>query len=384
VPGSKEEIEKRSTDRILTTHTGSLPRPPELTESLVKRDRGKIEATDLTDLDAQVRQAVADVVLCQVEAGVTVVNDGEASKIGYATYVKERLEGFGGESSPRPPARELAEFPDFAKNMSQSPSVTRPACIGPVRYRDRDAVRKDIANLKAALQGVAVADAFMTAASPGVISRNLENQYYASHEEYLFALAGAMKSEYDEIHRAGLVLQLDCPDLTAMDGDDLETFRRRVRLHIEALNHATRDIPAEAMRLHVCWGNIEAPHTADVPLADIIDLVFEARPAAISFEAANPRHAHEWVLFEDVAIPEGKVLIPGVLDSTTNYVEHPELVAQRIVKYAELVGRENVIAGSDCGFSTTAPAPSVYPTVTWAKLRTMAEGADIASARLWP
>jgi 5-methyltetrahydropteroyltriglutamate--homocysteine methyltransferase len=236
-------------------------------------------------------------------------------------------------------------------------------------------VRTDIANLKAALADVEVEDAFMTAASPGIISHNLENQHYPNHEDYLFALAEVMKTEYDEIHKAGLVLQLDCPDLTArrhVHGEPLETFRRRVKLH-----------PSDTMRLHLCWGNVEAPHIHDVPLRDIIDLVFDARPAAISFEAANPRHAHEWVLFEQVSLPDGKVLIPGVLDSTTNYVEHPELVAQRLVQYARLVGRENVIAGSDCGFATLATSPTVFPSVTWAKLRAMADGARLASEQLW-
>ena len=226
----------------------------------------------------------------------------------------------------------------------------------------------------------------MTAASPGVIASFLRNVHYPSHEEYLSALADAMKIEYDEIHRSGFVLQLDCPDLAAGRyhyGDDLESFRRRVALHLEALDHATRDIPAEQLRLHLCWGNYEGPHNHDVPLRDIIDLVLAARPGAISFEAANPRHAHEWVVFEDVPLPAGKVLIPGVLDSTTNYIEHPELVSQRLVRFAELVGRENVIAGTDCGFATFASRPTVHPTIAWAKLRAMAEGAELASRRLW-
>jgi 5-methyltetrahydropteroyltriglutamate--homocysteine methyltransferase len=247
-------------------------------------------------------------------------------------------------------------------------------------------VRIDIANLKDSIEGVDVADAFMSAASPGVVSHFLENQHYPSHEAYLVALADAMKTEYGEIHRAGLVLQLDCPGLTDTRyhaGESREDFQRRVALHLDAINHATRDIPSDAMRLHLCWGNYEGPYTTDVPLAEIIEPVFAARPAAISFEAANPRHAHEWALFEQIKLPEGKVLIPGVLDSTTNYVEHPELVAQRLVQYASLVGRENVIAGSDCGFATFAAAPSVHPTVTWAKLRAMADGARLATKRLW-
>jgi 5-methyltetrahydropteroyltriglutamate--homocysteine methyltransferase len=374
---------RRSTDRILTTHTGSLPRPPELTDALERRDRG--ERVD--DLDARTRAAVTDVVRRQVQAGVAIVNDGEASKIGYSTYVKERLDGFGAEGGPPAPKPEAEEFPEYVESTSTGPAAATPACDGPVAYRDPDAVRTDVENLKAAIAGADVADAFLSAASPGVISVFLENRHYASHEEYLGALADAMKVEYDEVHRGGLVLQLDCPDLAAARhryGETLEEFRRRVALHIEALNHATRDIPADAMRMHVCWGNYEGPHTRDVALRDIIDLVLKARPAGLAIEAANPRHAHEWAVFEDVELPEGKVLIPGVLDSTTNYVEHPELVAQRLVRFAGLVGRENVIAGSDCGFATFATAPSVHPTVAWAKLRAMAEGAQLASERLWP
>ncbi|MGH2558313.1 MAG: cobalamin-independent methionine synthase II family protein [Thermomicrobiales bacterium] len=373
---------KRSTDCILTTHTGSLPRPPDLTTALLRRDKGE-DANG--ELDARIREGVMEVVRRQAEAGVTVVNDGEASKISYVTYAKERLEGFGGESGPGGPHPDLEEFPDFARSREHGRAAAMPACIGPVSYGDREAVRTDLANLKAALEQVDVVDAFMSAASPGVISTRLENMYYPDHEGYVAALADAMKVEYDEIHRAGIVLQLDCPDLAAgrYRYESQAAFRRGVALHVEAINHATRDIPSEAMRLHLCWGNVEAPHTGDVPLADIIDLVFQARPAALSFEAANPRHAHEWTLFKDVKLPAGKVLIPGVLDSTTNYVEHPELVAQRIVQYATLVGRENVIAGSDCGFATFATAPSVYPTVTWAKLRAMADGARLATTHLW-
>jgi 5-methyltetrahydropteroyltriglutamate--homocysteine methyltransferase len=379
---------KLSAERILTTHTGSLPRPPDLTRTLERRDRAGGAGGPPGGLAGRVREAVADVVRRQAEAGVTVVNDGEASKLGYSTYVKERLTGFGGQSAPPSPPPEAEEFPEYIASTtgSQGDGPARPACDGPVAYQDREAVHADIANLRAALEGVQVEDAFLSAASPGVISVFLENQHYPSEAEYLAALADAMKVEYDEIHRAGLVLQLDCPDLAAArhrNGQSLEEFRRMAKLHIEALNHATRDIPPEEMRLHVCWGNREGPHTRDVPLGDIIDLLLQARPAALSFEAANPRHAHEWTVFEDVQLPDGKVLIPGVLDSTTNYVEHPELVAQRLGQYARLVGRERVIAGSDCGFATFATSPTVHSTVTWAKLRAMADGARLASGRLW-
>jgi 5-methyltetrahydropteroyltriglutamate--homocysteine methyltransferase len=380
--GAKRTV-RRSIDRILTTHTGSLPRPAELTDALARRDRG--EPVD-GDLDARIRAAVADVVRRQVQAGVAIVNDGEASKIGYSTYVKERLEGFGGEGVPGPPRPDAEDFPEYVASTAGGPEAATPACDGPVAYRDTDAVRADVANLKAAIDGAGLADAFISAASPGVISVFLENRHYRTHEEYLGALADAMKVEYDEIHRSGLVLQLDCPDLAAARhryGETLDEFRRRVAAHIEALDHATRDIPGEAMRMHVCWGNYEGPHTRDVALRDIIDLVLRARPSGLAVEGANPRHAHEWAVFEDIDLPDGKVLIPGVIDSTTNYVEHPELVAERLVRYAGVVGRENVIAGSDCGFATFATAPSVHPTVTWAKLRAMAQGARLASQRLW-
>jgi 5-methyltetrahydropteroyltriglutamate--homocysteine methyltransferase len=374
---------RRSTESILTTHTGSLPRPPALAEALERRDRtGEADG----DLGGAVAEAVLDVVRRQAEAGVDLVNDGEASKIGYSTYVAQRLEGFGGESRSVGRSPEAEEFPEYVRSLGGGPAAATPACIGPVAYRDPDAVRTDIANLKAALERAGIQDAFMSAASPGVISHFLENQHYPTHEAYVFALADAMKAEYDEIHAAGIVLQLDCPDLAASRhryGESLDEFRRRAALHIEALNHATRDIPPDAMRLHLCWGNYEGPHNHDVPLADIIDLALGARPAALSFEGANPRHGHEWTVFEEVGLPDGKILIPGVLDSTTNYVEHPELVAQRLVRYAELVGRENVIAGSDCGFATFATMLTVHPTITWAKLRAMADGARIASARLW-
>jgi 5-methyltetrahydropteroyltriglutamate--homocysteine methyltransferase len=375
---------KRSTEHVLTTHTGSLPRPSALLEALQRRDRGESNGAALED---QVRDAVQDIVARQARAGVGVVNDGEASKIGYSTYVKERLDGFGGEGGLAGLPADLAEFPDYMARVLGGLDFEMPACVGPVSYRDLDAVRADIANLQAAVGATEVEDAFMTAASPGVISVFLPNKHYSSHEEYIAALADVMKEEYDEIHRAGLVLQLDCPDLAMtrhMNNDEtLEEFRRRARLHVEAINHATRDIPADEMRIHLCWGNYEGPHHHDLPLRDIIDIVFEARPAAISFEAANPRHEHEWTVFEDVTLPEGKVLIPGVVDSTTNYIEHPELVAQRITRYAQLVGRENVIAGSDCGFATFASFLAIDPGITWAKLGAMAEGARLASESLW-
>jgi 5-methyltetrahydropteroyltriglutamate--homocysteine methyltransferase len=380
-------VRQRSTDRILTTHTGSLPRPPELLAELVRRDRG--EPVDADALAARVREAVADSVRRQTRAGIAVVNDGEVGKIGYSTYVTERLDGFGGEADPPGPPTDMLEFPDYLARVSggSDGAPAMPACDGPVAYRDTDAVRADIANLRAAVEGTGAEDAFLSAASPGVVAFFLRDRHYGSHEEYLFAIADAMKVEYDEIHRAGLVLQLDCPDLAMtrhrVGADSVEDFRRFVALHVEAIDHATRDIPPEDLRMHVCWGNYEGPHHHDVPLRDIVDIVLGGRPSAVSFEAANPRHAHEWRIFEDVRVPDGKVLIPGVIDSTTNYVEHPELVAERIVRFAELVGRERVIAGTDCGFASFAGSSAVDPAIAWVKLAALAEGAELASRALW-
>ena len=374
---------KHSTEHILTTHTGSLPRPPKLLDALQSRDRGKGGGERL---DEQIRAAVADLVRRQADAGISVVNDGEAGKIGYSTYVKERLDGFGGEAGMVGVPADMAEFPDYMRRVMGGMDFAMPACVGPVTYRGLDAVRADIANLQAALEGAAVEEAFLSAASPGVIAVFLQNQHYSSHEEYVFALADAMKVEYDEIHMAGIVLQLDCPDLAMsghMLGESLNDFRARARVNVEAINHATRDIPPDAMRMHVCWGNYEGPHHHDVALRDVIDIAFEARPAAIAFEAANPRHEHEWTLFENMKLPEGKVIIPGVLDSTTNFIEHPDLVAQRIVRYGKLVGPENVMAGSDCGFATFASYLTVEPDITWAKLHAMVEGAALASKELY-
>jgi 5-methyltetrahydropteroyltriglutamate--homocysteine methyltransferase len=370
---------KASSDRILTTHTGSLPRPASLTD---RHDR------------PAVRAAVYETVERQLAAGVDVINDGEASKPSYSTYVTERLSGFGGE--PVAVRRwGYEDFPEYARKQwgevaSPVRSVTagNPSCDGSVSYQDLSLVAADIANLRAAAASApGAAEVFMSAASPGVIEMFMPNRYYPSTEDYLFALAEAMKAEYDAIYQAGLVLQLDCPDLACdwARGEQrtIAEFRKVVAQRLEALDHATRDIPGEAMRLHLCWGNYEGPHHTDIPLADIIDLVLKARPMAVSFEGANPRHEHEWQIFEDVSLPDGKILVPGVLDSTTNYIEHPELVAQRICRYADLVGRQNVMAGSDCGFATFASLLTVEPEITWAKLAAMAEGARLASARLW-
>lgn len=375
---------KRSTDRILTTHTGSLPRPDDLVTMLYAQDKGELR--DRQAFAARVRTAVAEIVRKQVECGVDVVNDGEAGKIGYATYVKDRLTGFEGKAAPVR-AADVLEFPEYARRVTRVTSQ-RPACTGPIRYKDKESLRTDIENFKAALQEVNSEEAFLSAASPGVISLFLKNDYYPNHEAYLAALADAMKEEYDAIHQAGLLLQVDCPDLAMgrhiqFADASLAEFRKMAELHLEALNHALADIPPDRMRLHLCWGNYEGPHHRDVPLRDIIDIILKARPAGLSFEAANPRHAHEWKVFREFTLPADKVLIPGVLDSTTNYIEHPELVAERLCRFADVVGRESVIAGTDCGFATFAGLSDVDPKITWAKFQAMAEGARLASQQLW-
>lgn len=379
---------RRSTDRILTTHTGSLPRPPGLREMLAGMSAG--ERPEPNAFAREVRDAVAQIVADQVEAGVDVVNDGEASKVMYATYVTERLSGFGGHGRAIG-LGDVRDYPEWAHEAGfddVGAMLALPACVGDVAYVDRGPLDADIENLRAAAEASAPYDVFLSAASPGVISLFLENQHYATREDYLAALADAMKTEYDAIHAAGFVLQIDCPDLAMgrhieFPDASLEDWRRAIATNVEALNQATADIPPEDMRIHLCWGNYEGPHHLDVPLGDILDIVLRARPAGISFEAANPRHEHEWRVFEDVALPEGKVLIPGVIDSTTNYIEHPELIAERILHFAGCVGRENVMAGSDCGFATMASMMPVNPKVTYAKLAAMAEGARLASDELW-
>jgi len=379
---------KRSTSRFLTTHTGSLPRPDDLVRMMFAKEEGV--PIDGAALAHRIRAAVGDAVRKQAEAGIAIINDGEMSKPSYATYVKDRLHGFGGASHPLQ-YRDLVDFPEYGTRVFGDPGRSRrrtPACNGPVSVRDVNAAAVDVDSLTSALAGVAAEEGFMTAASPGVISLFFHNDHYPNHEAYLFAIADTMRHEYETITKAGLVLQVDCPDLgmgrhIQFADLGLEEFRAMARLHVEALNHALSGVPAEQVRLHVCWGNYEGPHHHDVPLADIIDIAFSARATAVSFEAANPRHAHEWKLFERVKLPKDKVLIPGVLDSSTNYIEHPELVAERIGRYARLVGRENVIAGTDCGFGTWVGQAAVDPRVAWAKLGSMAEGARLASREFW-
>jgi 5-methyltetrahydropteroyltriglutamate--homocysteine methyltransferase len=377
---------KRSTDRILTTHTGSLPRPWDLTTQLEELDAGTVP--DLAAFHVRVRRAVADIVRQQVDAGVDIVNDGEQGKVGYSTYVRHRLSGFDGQSTVASRA-DWADFPEAAARSERRTTIMRPACNGPIDWKDRGAVQTDIANLKAALEGVRPTEGFMTAASPGVIAHFLRNEHYPSREAYLARLVDVMKEEYDAIHRAGFILQIDCPDLAmsrhlAFHELSNAQFLKIAQGNVEALNHALRDIPPDRMRLHLCWGNYEGPHHRDIPLREILPIALRARPQALSFEGANPRHEHEWIVFREIKLPDDRLIIPGVLDSTTNFIEHPELVAQRLVRYAEVVGRERVIAGTDCGFATFARSVlQVEPEIAWAKFKAMAEGARIASAQLW-
>jgi 5-methyltetrahydropteroyltriglutamate--homocysteine methyltransferase len=384
---------KTSTDHILTTHTGSLPRPKALMGLVLGREQGR--DIDPAVFEAETASAVDDIVAQQVAAGVDVVSDGEMGKPSYTTYIRHRVTGI--EHDPRAAeqgrdimiGRDLLAHPDFAnrrRNFSDSPF---PGCVGPLRYKGRSALDRDLAHLKAAVDKSKPAEAFMTAPSPGILTRFIINLHYPSEDAYVEALADMMKTEYRAIVEAGFVLQIDAPDLGSARNNqyrDLsdEEFRKIAARNIAALNAATEGLPADRMRLHICWGNYECPHSFDLPLLKIIDLAFKARPQAISIEAANPRHDHEWEDLKEVAIPDDKILIPGVIDSTTNFVEHPRLVAQRIGRYADIVGRERVIAGVDCGFGTAVRTdPVVADSIVWAKLRALSEGAEIASGRLW-
>jgi 5-methyltetrahydropteroyltriglutamate--homocysteine methyltransferase len=380
---------KRSTERILVTHTGSLARPAQLGDAI--SGVRPLPAADLAEL---VRGAVGDVVHRQVAAGVDVLNDGEMGKESYSTYVRERLTGFGGRSEAVIEMADMADFPGYLRRWGDlhAPEIGNvlapPACTEAIAVADADAVHRDIENLRAAVADVETTDVFMSAASPGVIAAFFANHHYPSREAYLLAIAEAMRAEYEAIAEAGFVLQLDCPDLAMcrhlqFGHLSTEEFRAQARFHVEILNQATANIDPDQMRLHLCWGNYEGPHHRDIPLRDVIDIVLTARPNGIVLEAANPRHEHEWQVFEDVALPEGKVLMPGMLDSTSNYIEHPELIAQRLVRYGELVGAENVLAATDCGFATAAGMSFVDPDIAWAKFAAMAEGARLASETLY-
>ena len=380
---------KRSISRILTTHTGSLPRSPKL-QSLL-REREEQQAFDPDRLESGVREGVAEVIARQGKIGIDVVSDGEQGRSQYATYVKERLTGFEGERLVRArPRLDDADFPEFASTQTHlsSRNMPQPACTGPIAWKDWSAAEKDIENVREASASSQAEEVFMTAASPGVIANFLPNEYYDSEEAYLYALSDVMKDEYAAIVEAGLLLQIDCPDLamtrvTQFSHLSVEEFKKIVELHVDVVNYALAGLDPERTRLHLCWGNTEGPHHHDVPLKEIIDIVLKARPLGLSFEGANPRHAHEWKVWEDVSLPEGKILIPGVLDTTTNFIEHPELIAQRIANYANIIGRENVMASSDCGFGTSAWGRKVEANIAWAKLASMVEGARLASEALW-
>jgi 5-methyltetrahydropteroyltriglutamate--homocysteine methyltransferase len=378
---------KRSHDRILTTHTGSLPRPADLVAMLRDREEGRPPAAPA--LAARVRAAVLATVRRQVDTALSVVNDGEQARVDYTVYVKDRLTGFDGESAPLP-GMDADEFPEWTEMARQfaPPFQRRPACTGPVTWKDWPAVEQDIRTLADATAGGAAEEVFMTSPSPGQIGRFLQNRYYPDDETYLYTVADVMRREYRAIVDAGFVLQVDCPDLalgrhTQFAHLSLAEFRKVAAMHVEVLNHAVADIPADRMRMHICWASTGGPHHRDVPLADIVDIVVKGRPHGLMFPGANPRHGHEWKVWKDVKLPAGKILIPGVIDSTTNFIEHPELVAERIERYAGIVGRENVIAGCDCGFGTFAGRVQVDTNIVWYKLRSLVEGARLASAALW-
>jgi 5-methyltetrahydropteroyltriglutamate--homocysteine methyltransferase len=386
---------KFSKDRILTTHVGSLARPQKLRDMLLAGARG--EAVDDALLKSEIEQAVTETVQMQVESGIDIVNDGEMSKTAYTFYVLRALNGLELAKAGAGAGAESIDnklFPDYAEMRARGGRglgqvLDFPTCTGPVGYRNLGPLEEDLARLKRAAKAAGAMDVFVPAASPGVLVRFVRNAYYKTEDDYLEALGEAMQVEYEAIHKAGFVLQLDCPDLGSSRNNvykDLTEaeFLKIAHRHVEVLNHATRNIPGEAMRLHLCWGNYEGPHTHDIELAKIAPVAFKSRAQAISFEGANPRHEHEWEDFLDAEIPDDRIMIPGVLDSTTNFVEHPKLIAQRILNWANVVGRERVIAGADCGFATfAARPPTVAPSVVWAKFRAMAEGAAIASERLW-
>ncbi|MCY3633630.1 MAG: cobalamin-independent methionine synthase II family protein [bacterium] len=377
-----------SADRILTTHVGSLPRSEAVTSGVFAIERE--EPIDRDEHDRVVAEAVKAAVARQVAAGVDVVSDGEMSKLSYATYIKYRVSGFEGDSPRRAPA-DLEEFPTFLERQAATggtPTYMRPQCVGPVEVVDMRPCKMDIANFRAALDQHSAVDGFINAASPGVIALFQPDAYYGDHEAYLYALAEAMRAEYEAIVDAGFLLQLDSPDLglgrhMMFKGRPDEEYERLASIHVEALNHAVRNIDASRLRLHVCWGNYEGPHTHDAPMSQVLPIALKAKPQALLFESANPRHAHEWTTFAAADIPDDKVLVPGVIDTTTHFVEHPELIAQRIERFAGIVGRDRVMAGTDCGFSSFAGYEGIDPEIAYTKLESLAQGAALASERLW-
>jgi 5-methyltetrahydropteroyltriglutamate--homocysteine methyltransferase len=378
---------KRSTDRILTTHTGSLPRTARVVELLLAEQKNPGQRK--SELRAATREAIGYAVQKQIECGIDIVNDGEQGRTDYTVHVLDRLAGFAGESTP-PLGTGDEEFPELAQLLTQfaSPFQFRPACTGEVAWKDWTAAQTDIDMSMDLMRGANAVELFMTSPSPGQIARYLKNKHYKTEDAYVFALAEVMKREYRAIVDAGFILQLDCPDLamlrhTVYLDKSLADFRKIIAINVAALNHAVADIPADRMRMHVCWGSTVAPHHTDVPLIDIVDIVLTAKPMALSFPAANARHEHEWKIWREVKLPPGKVIVPGVIDSTVNTVEHPELVADRILNFANVVGRENVIAGVDCGFGTFAGRVQVDTKIVWLKLQSLAEGARRASDQLW-
>jgi 5-methyltetrahydropteroyltriglutamate--homocysteine methyltransferase len=379
---------KTSKERILTTHVGSLPRSPAVADLLVKKENG--EFVDPGEFEAVLGAAVATAVREQVAAGIDIVSDGELSKIGYATYIKDRLSGFSGHRA-RKPALDLQPYPEYMEKMALvagKQSFKRQCCTGPIKVTSTQPLQFDLDNFRAALNATPATDAFLNAASPGVVSAFQPNDYYPSHGAYLEAIAAAMQGEYEAIVAAGFVLQVDCPDLamarhTGFQELSEAEFLQQAEQQVEALNAALVHIPADQLRMHVCWGNYEGPHTHDIDLVKILDIILKAKPAAILFEASNPRHANEWAVWKEANIPDNKILVPGVVDSTSNYVEHPELVSQRICQFADIVGRERVLAGTDCGFATFAGVGKVDSRIVWKKLESLAEGARLASRKLY-
>ena len=379
---------KTSTDRILTTHVGSLPRPQDVVDLLFAQDRG--EPVDQAQFDAVMQGGVSDAINKQVESGIDIVSDGETSKISYATYIRHRLTGFEGDSA-RPTPSDLDAFPEYRDRLvaaGHSATYKRPVCRGPIKVKDLSALKKDIEHMKKALEGKKISDGFMNSVSPGTIAVFQPNEYYASHEAYLAALADAMREEYETIVNSGLLLQLDCPDLamgrhTRFKNLSDEEFLRNAEMQVEALNHALQNVPADRVRLHVCWGNYEGSHVHDMDCHKIFPIAVKVKPMALLVEGSNPRHEHEYQAWKEIKLPDDKVLVPGVIASSSNYVEHPEVVAMRLLNYASVVGRERVIAGTDCGFGTFAGFGAVYPAFCWMKMRALADGAAIASKKLW-
>jgi 5-methyltetrahydropteroyltriglutamate--homocysteine methyltransferase len=379
---------RTSTERILTTHVGSLPRSQAVTDVLFARERNDV--ADPGAASKVISDAVEEVVRKQVAAGVDVVSDGEMSKISYATYIADRFTGFDGDT-PREPGQDLVEFPRLLEKLAKLGSTAkyrRPRCVGAIRNKTFEPLQDDLKNFSRGVSAGQPADAFLNAASPGVIALFQPNDFYKTADEYLEAVAEALRGEYEAIVAAGFLVQIDAPDLgmgrhTMYRNATVGEYLARAERHVEVLNHALRNVPATRVRMHCCWGNYEGPHHHDVPMRDLLPVLLKAKPQALLFEAANPRHAHEWTVFREARLPDDKILIPGVLSSTTNYVEHPELVAERLLRFADIVGRERVMAGSDCGFSTFAGFGAVDPDIVYMKLGAMAEGARLASRKLW-